>query len=83
MPSYFFCKTSRKSEGKFLTKRRSGCNNFFVILLSKGRKVLMQKGINNTSLGELIAEINEMLKGNPRAVQLVYYFLIGLKHGQK
>lgn len=41
----------------------------------------MQKGINNTPLEELIGEINNMLKGNPRAVQLVYSFLVGLKKG--
>lgn len=38
----------------------------------------MKKGIYNTPLDELINEINRMLKGNPRAVQLVYAFLIGL-----
>ena len=41
----------------------------------------MTNGIQNTPLEELIEEINQMLKGNPRAVQLVYSFLIGLTGG--
>lgn len=38
----------------------------------------MKKNILNTPLEELINEINRMLKGNPKAVQLVYSFLLGL-----
>ena len=38
----------------------------------------MKKNILNTPLEELIKEINRMLKGNPKAVQLVYSFLLGL-----
>lgn len=41
----------------------------------------MEKGIHNTPMKELVDEINRMLKGNPRAVQLVYSFLIGLTGG--
>jgi len=40
-----------------------------------------KKDIHNTPLKELVAEINRMLKGNPRAIQLVYSFLIGLTSG--
>lgn len=42
----------------------------------------MGKSIQNTPLDELINDINMMLKGNPRAIQLVYSFLIGL-HSKK
>lgn len=38
----------------------------------------MNKDIQNTPLKELTDEINKMLKGNPRAIQLVYSFLVGL-----
>lgn len=41
----------------------------------------MKKSITNTPLNELIDEINKILKGNPRAVQLVYAFLMGLTGG--
>lgn len=38
----------------------------------------MKKNIHNTPIKELVTEINRMLKGNPKAVQLVYSFLVGL-----
>lgn len=41
----------------------------------------MEKNIYNTPMKELVDEINRMLKGNPKAVQLVYAFLIGLTGG--
>ena len=42
----------------------------------------MGKDIRNTPLKELVEEINKMLKGNPRAIQLVYSFLVGLTSGK-
>lgn len=41
----------------------------------------MENDIQEASLKELIQEIIVMLKGNPRAVRLVYSFLVGFTHG--
>lgn len=33
------------------------------------------------TISEMIKEINQMLKNNPRAIRLVYHYLIGLTGG--
>lgn len=42
----------------------------------------MKKDVYHTPMDELARENNRMLKGNPRAIQLVYSFLIGLTGGE-
>ena len=52
--------------------------SFFVAVALHDRKDGMHmKNIHNTPLKELVKEINRMLKGNPKAIQCVYAFLIG------
>lgn len=41
----------------------------------------MGKDIYSTPLQELIDDINRMLEGHPKAVQLVYSFLVGFIGG--